>query len=125
MKYALILMFLAFQAAADESVVCKTKNFNAKTVEGQAFEVSVDKNGLVTRVRKLEGSWFCDNVESRAPRFLRESAKVRIYELNFGCDAWNERLVVPKYSKPRWVRYEFTYASDERYIRERDFLTCQ
>lgn len=120
--YCLFCSVLA--SAAEKTLVCKSADFNPKDYEGQALKITFDDEKVLS-VEKVAGSWFCDKGVVQNPSLLRQTLKVRVYDVNFQCDEWNGRLVLPASAKIKSVRYEFTYSDDERDRRDSSLLKCQ
>ena len=122
--------FLAFfvisNAAFCESVlICKDKEFNPATYDGQALEIKLNDSGNVTEVSKVEGSWFCDEGTVISPKVIKETQKATVYKVEFNCDEYNGRLIVTKDKPVENVRYQFSYADDEQYRTNDTVLTCK
>ena len=128
------LLFSAFfvlsvSSTFADTVVCNSKDYAPATFTGQSLTLTVESS-VVTAVRKNEGSWFCASSPESAPvgvngpRILSRAPRATVYELNFGCDEFNGRLIVDSAPTPRWANYEFSWNDDNGVVRNRSALRC-
>lgn len=125
MKLLSVLAVLCLMTTANATVlVCKSDDFKPSEYEGQALKLTLAKDKTLTKVEKVEGSWFGDSGEVNAPKILAKNSKATVYEVNFDHDDYNGRVIVPNAQKISTVTYSFSYADDESYITSTSLLRC-
>lgn len=127
MKSIIFLTVLAYMnvSLAAQTLTCKSNDFNPSNYDGQALKITLGVGNKLIEVEKVKGSWFSDSGFVSNPKPLAQNSKGTVYDVNFGNDEYNGRVIVPNTSKVTSIIYQFSYADDERNRQSTSVLICK
>ena len=109
--------------AATQTLTCNSSDFDPQNYDGQSLSVTIT-DGVVTRIAKNQGSWFCDDGKNESPKLLVKTEAKQVYDAQMNCDEYHARLIVHPADLTK-MTYVFSYPDDERDRTDNVDLTCK